>query len=433
MSRLFERNGTLKIISVFFAIVLWLYAVSELNPEISWTISNVPVTILNEDKLVKRDLILAYEPVDRTSIRVKGLTNDIRRINESAIKATLNLDNAKGPGTLQIPLNIEGLPRDVNLEKVPEITVIVNNLVSKEIPLDISIKGSLPSGYYLHPPAIEPTTLVLTGAESLLKNAVQGVVELDIRNSRGFIKKSLPIILKDAGGRTIAESKYITMEQDYAMISAQINPVKAVPVDPVITGKPAEGYEVTGVEIQPVQVTVNADASIIDSLVSIPTGIVDVQEAKRDVHMSIELKPPEGIHLDPGESDQVSVIVRIKERTIDKNITLSTDVGLLNIPEGLTAAVSPIGPVTINVKGLYSYVNPLNTRSIHLSADLSGLTEPGVYQIPIKADLPQGVEVKGLPGSVTVTLTAAEEVDGVDEPVDGSIEDSEPDSPNESP
>jgi hypothetical protein len=46
-SRLLKNNLSLKIISVIVAIILWLYAVSELNPETTKPINDIPVEIIN--------------------------------------------------------------------------------------------------------------------------------------------------------------------------------------------------------------------------------------------------------------------------------------------------------------------------------------------------------------------------------------------------
>ena len=50
-SNFLKNNLSLKIISVIVAIILWLYAVSELNPETTKTITDVPVEVINMDAL----------------------------------------------------------------------------------------------------------------------------------------------------------------------------------------------------------------------------------------------------------------------------------------------------------------------------------------------------------------------------------------------
>ena len=67
-SNFLKNNLSLKIISVIVAIILWLYAVSELNPETTKTITDVPVEVINMDALNEKNLTLVDDPVSSISI-----------------------------------------------------------------------------------------------------------------------------------------------------------------------------------------------------------------------------------------------------------------------------------------------------------------------------------------------------------------------------
>ena len=92
----------MKIISVIVAIILWLYAVSELNPETTKTITDVPVEVINMDALNEKNLTLLDDPVSSISIRIRGLVNDIRKVNISNLKAVLDLSEIDWTGTRQV-------------------------------------------------------------------------------------------------------------------------------------------------------------------------------------------------------------------------------------------------------------------------------------------------------------------------------------------
>lgn len=108
-SRLLKNNLSLKIISVIVAIILWLYAVSELNPETTKSINDIPVEIINEEILNERNLTLAEDPASSITVRIRGLANDIRKVNISNLKAVLDLGDIDWTGTQQVALDIEGL------------------------------------------------------------------------------------------------------------------------------------------------------------------------------------------------------------------------------------------------------------------------------------------------------------------------------------
>lgn len=62
MSRIMDRNGVLKIVSVIIAFILWLYAVSELNPEVTRPLSDIEIEIENEEILINKGFTLVKDP-----------------------------------------------------------------------------------------------------------------------------------------------------------------------------------------------------------------------------------------------------------------------------------------------------------------------------------------------------------------------------------
>jgi YbbR domain-containing protein len=189
-SRFFQNNLTLKIISVIIAIILWLYAVSELNPEVTKNISDIPVTVMNEDALNGLQLTLAEKPADSITIRIRGLVNDIRKVNTANLKAVLDLKTVDWTGTRQVELNIEGLlPREVKLDKIPEISLTVDKVISKTVPVTVDRTGSGAKGYFVHPESVEPQTIGIYGAQSLVDSIVKGIVQVNLNNDESTIEK----------------------------------------------------------------------------------------------------------------------------------------------------------------------------------------------------------------------------------------------------
>ncbi len=402
MTRIFERNGTLKIISVVFAIILWIYAVSDLNPETTLSVNIRSIDIINEDNLSDREMILAGDPQKQINLRLRGLTNDIRRVNSANIKATLDLSIIDRVGSQDVELVIEGLPRDIRLDRVYTVPIIIDAIITKEVPVTIEFIGDQREGYYMHPPVFRPEHIMVSGAESLVKKVIQGVVKKDISEP---MEQSLPIFLVDAEGRTI-ESKFVRLEQSFALVSVGIYPKKDMPVEANLVGKPADGFEVTGIEIRPQSIAVNGEQSALEKLKKLPTTLVDIQGARSDINTTVTLQKIEGIYIDPSEPSEVSIIVRIQEMTVEKDITIET-INVLNLSEDLTATFEP-ETVILQVQGLYTLIQPLTGQSIPLSMDLAGL-EPGTHALPVFAQIPIGVEVTGLPETITVTIDITEE------------------------
>lgn len=415
-SRFFQNNLSLKIVSVIIAIILWLYAVSELNPETTISVTDVPVIIENEDVLNKKQLSLVDKPVSNITIRIRGLVNDIRKVNTTNLKAVLDLGGIDWTGTRQVELNIEGLlPREVKLDKIPEISLTVDNIISRTVPVTIKKTGSAAEGYYEHPAVWEPQSITIYGAQSLVDSVAQGVVEVELNDDENTIDQSLPVKLVDAAQRTIS-SPYLKMRQGYAKVMIAIHPIKNLPVKAQVIGVPANGFIVDGVEVEPANLTVNGYASIIDNLSTLVTEAVDIQNATEDVYAAVEVKQEEGVFLEPGQSSQVNVVVRISETTVDRHLTFNTNqIELRNVPDGFLTEIAD-SSISVDVRGPYTAVNPLSASSLVSFVDLSQLDTgegelvPGQYELPLSILAPEGVDIVRISSeTVTVNISLNEE------------------------
>jgi YbbR domain-containing protein len=396
-SRFLTSNLSLKIISVIAAIILWLYAVSELNPETTKTINDIPVEIINMDALNEKNLTLAEDPASSISIRIRGLVNDIRKVNTSNIKAILDLGEIDWTGTNTVPLNVEGLlPREVKLDKIPEIPVTINRITSKLVPVVVELTGKSEDGYYVHEPIVEPRQITIYGAESLVDSVVQGVVRINLDKDVSTIEQSLMIKLVDGEGNII-ESKYLNMKQSSALVTIPIYPLKTVDVRANIIGEPAEGFVIDKISVNPPQVSVNGFASIIERLSYLTTEAIDIQGAVGNIEKKVDIVLDNGIYLVPGQPSSVNIIVNISETTIETTLTLD-QVELQNVPEGYEAELDN-PPITVQLRGPYTKVNTLNPQNLSPAVDLSelitedGVLEPGQYELPLKINVPDQIEL----------------------------------------
>jgi len=396
-SSFLKNNLSLKIISVIVAIILWLYAVSELNPETTKTINDIPIEIINIDALNEKNLTLAEDPASSISIRIRGLANDIRKVNTSNIKAILDLSEINSTGTNMVPLDIEGLlPREVKLDKIPEISVVIDRITSKQIPVVVDLTGEGEEGYYVHEPEVEPRQITIYGAQSLVDSVVQGVVHINLDKDVSTIEQSLMIKLVDAEGNVI-ESKYLNMKQSSALVTIPIYPLKTVDVKANIIGEPAEGFAIEKITVVPSKVAVNGYSSIIERLSYLTTEAINIQGANSSIEKKVNFILEDGLNLVPGEPASVNVIINISETTINTTVTVE-QVELQNIPEGYEVETVNL-PITIQLKGPYTKINTITSQDLSPSVDLSiidtqaGVIEPGQYELPLNIKVPEQTEV----------------------------------------
>ena len=82
------------VLAILIAIGLWFYVTVEVNSTTSATIYNVPVTIVNEDVLTSRGLMIAPSSELAVDLKVYGNRNAISRIKSDKDSITVSVDVA---------------------------------------------------------------------------------------------------------------------------------------------------------------------------------------------------------------------------------------------------------------------------------------------------------------------------------------------------
>ena len=83
MRKRIESDLLLKILSVVFAFLLWMFVINTDNPVIKKTFSDVPVDMLNEQVLDELNQTYKIESGDTVSFTVKGKKDVVDRLTKS--------------------------------------------------------------------------------------------------------------------------------------------------------------------------------------------------------------------------------------------------------------------------------------------------------------------------------------------------------------
>lgn len=401
MSRFFERNLTLKLFSIAIAIILWSMSPYNQDPYRDKVFRDIDLTVMNEDKLAEKGLMLSSEIPENYNIEVRGKTSDLNKLNHNDINVYLDLSKIKEPGTIKIPVDIKGIPYNIQINHEYYIELTVDRIVSKTVPVILEIDKKNQDKLAKSFSEISPKFVEVRGAESLVDQVAYGKAFLSIDENKEIelIEQSIPIQLLDIEDNPV-EVKYIDQNPEFCI--ATIYPSRAVPVDPLITGKPIEGYVIVGIEINPGEVQISGPSEIINNLGTIRTELLDIEGASTDVKRELKLQDYEGVYLSPGEQSRVQVLVRI-EKIVERTIEYE-DIDVRNLDSELKAQIED-EKISVIIRGPSSYVTTVKSSDIKVYVDLEGATK-GDKLYPVKIDnIPKGVELIDIePTSVKVSI-----------------------------
>lgn len=183
---------------------------------------------------------------------------------------------------------------------------------------------------------------------------------------------------------------------------------KFIPLEASISGEPAHGYKVESVILDPSTVCVVGPGSIVNNIKTIPTDKVTVNNA--EVNFATETKYLAINKLisvqDKGPYTATVVISAQETKKIFNDVPVLPSLLAENLMiDGNIASVSVTLSGTIPV--LEDYYIPKSAVAV----DLSNITEPGEYELPLIVSLPSSIKVDNLSvDKVLVKIVEKEEL-----------------------
>ena len=390
--------------ALILAIIVWVSAVSSADPNEEREYSApIPITVLGLDP----DLVVTgqYDDEVKVSIRAPRSVQERLAANPDAIHAYINLSGLKaGEHTLEPQIAIDLSPTRVTLVSPSEITLKLENILSKEVPVEIRETGALPIGYTAGTPVLSQDSALVIGPESQVLKVEQVVASVDLSNIITSISRQVELKALDARGVIVSGINLNPTQVTVDIPITQLGGYRNVFVKIVTTGQIAQGFYLTGIMADPPNITIySTDPELAANMPAfIETTPLNLNGAFESFEKDVSLNLPEGIVV---VGDQ-QVTIKVNISAIQSSILLTgIQVEISNLGQGLKAALSP-DRVDIYVSGPLYLLDKLNAADIIVTLDLANKT-PGTYQlIPTVTLADSAINLDSiLPASIEVVIS----------------------------
>ncbi len=407
--RMLKSNWLLKIMSVFFAVILWSYVLAENDPLRTREIEDVPVRYSNSEELSAKDLAILggfSDILSSVTVKVEANQSEVKYLNNKNVFAYADLSTINGTGEHVINITAESTYGEVLTISPSQITVSIDDLVTRMVPVIVETTGSVADGYYAMQPAVSAEVINITGARADVEKVVKAVCTVNLTGLTSGYKQSIETKLLDTAGNTVNSSLF-TGSIPSVIVSIDVPAKKTVPVNTgdLLLGQEeiASGYEIAGITVDPQTVDILGEKSVLDSIDSISLTPISVSGASSDIVSLLSYDLPNGVTL--LTEGQPQVYISIKEIT-DVKLFEGVNINIENLPKGLKASLD-IDSIDVSVIAGINKLKLLFRQDVIAYVDLSGLSA-GEHVIPITFVLPEGFDEKNVSSStkqVTVTLT----------------------------
>lgn len=345
------------------------------------TMSNLPVEVEYNDEAyvieglpTKADLVLLGKKSELYLAEQYGdhkITLDLTGLDVGTHKVTLDYNNPirklnyiLDPGTVTIVIypkvsEVRTLSIDViNTDKLDETLVVSNVLLDRN---DVIIKS--------YKEKLNTVANV---------KAIVDVNSLNSTESGTYTIDNVKLVAYDDKGKEISGIEVVP-----GQVTATVtitSPSKTVPLKIVPVGEVRSGSAISSITSSVTNVIVYADESVLKDINYIEVEI-DVNGISSNKTYQKVINKPQGARSISDTS--VTINVTMEEETSKDFMNISVETEGLNEKFKASGATENDARVTVSVRGVGSLLEQLLDTDIKAYVDLSGITEPGTYNVPV--------------------------------------------------
>ncbi len=405
------------LLSVILAIALWFYVTAQDGNEEAKPIRNIPITVIGEDILAERNLMIT-STIPTATVTVKAKPSVLWKLTENSIRLTVNVSQITEASEYTLAYTAV-LPSGVSQSDVQfvsgqsgNVTFTVSRFVSREVEIRGKFTGTVAEGYLAGDEdefIFAPRTLTISGQANLVNQVDHVLVSVGGENHNKNISGSYPYQLIGVSGEPLTDLD-VECSDETIYVTYPIYSTATIMLDVnFVTGGGVSKEDIRytlSSEYITVAGTKEAVAAVAGQSITLAT--INLGDIEEDTELTYTI-PLANELINLSGITEVTVTIDLPADLITKTLQV-TEFGFLEVPEGWTAAaITQVLPV--EVRGRASLINTLTAESLRVVADLKDIPPVvGQYTVPVKIYLnsigsANDVGIMGTEFKITITLS----------------------------
>jgi len=391
-----SNNLQWKLLALVLAVLLWVGLILQ-DPSLTRerVFTDVPLTISGSETLRRNGFIVTQGLEEENAIvRLKVDVpqqeyNDVTYSNYNPRIDLSKIDEA-GEQTVKVTTTSTTTYGTVTDVSPAEIPIVVDEYITNyRIPVQVSIIGEYPEGYYGATPTTDVSTVSVSGPQSIVSEIAKIILEYDVSGlaaGAATLQTALPLHYMDKDNNELDATQLESTSGGVLLRSIVLEqtlyPVKTISLNQtaLITGTPATGYEVKSVTLSPSVIIAAGDETTLSTLNTLfLEKAADVSD--RDALFTTEIKVTQPDNIVYMSTKTVTLIVDIgpiqKTQTFE-DIPLS----VTGIPTGMTAAAQT-AMINVTLTGPMLSLDTMESSKISAFISAEGLTA-GTFDLPVE-------------------------------------------------
>ena len=302
---LFRRNALKKIIALISAFLMWLFVMMEQDPEIEdsytvpLTMSNVPYEFMAicETKTVKLD--------------TRAPRSNFVKYDANAFRVYANLEGLEEGEHDIIPRVV--MPQGFNMIDIQPAVVKVklDPLIERQMPIELQITGAVSPDAVVTDIVKSMETVTVVGPKSFVEQTYKVFGNVNLTGNSSSFETQIQMNAVDDKEKPVQRVRVVP---SVITVSVNINSglkKRIVPVIPELSV--TDGWELSGVTVEPAQIEIIGSESALNSIITIKTEPFMVQTGQRAFKGTLRLVIPDGVSV---KTDEVTVSAEVIRKTV---------------------------------------------------------------------------------------------------------------------
>ena len=373
----FTRNIGLKIVALIFAILLWAYVLVALNPVRTKSISGVTITMEGYTDLLSRNLILVNSDLGLANVEVSATITNHADLDASRVNARASLGTITSAGTYRLPLSVTVQSNLGTVARVDPrtVTLEVDNLIIKTVPVKLELTGTLPEGYEITGESMA-STITIEGAARYVDPAVRAVATVDLTDRTENVEESVNVTFYDKDDN---ELTVVTRSRNTPSVTVRLSlsAYKRVNVQQAVSLSDDTYYSLSS-EVTPSSMVIYGTSEALAAVDSIPTQSLVLRPEEAVVSRELSLILPDGITLKRGQSSTVTLSASVTEKQGER--TLEVPITYVHLRNDMVIADGAPTYVNVIAEGPLRQVEQLSPDFFTVQVDLANYG-PGAWEL----------------------------------------------------
>lgn len=357
------------IISAVVAVFVWATVVYINPPEMTTSISNLPIKIKGAEVLKERGLtVVDTKSTTGLDVVIKGKRNDLLNLS-GGLYVEVDVSSVKKKGEYTFSGNVSLPTSKISVEKVKfkNVPIKIEEITEKEI--QIKAEAANVANQKLIKAQPQTDSVIIRGAKSELEAVKYGLITVDASDIRVDTELDLGFNLMDKDNSPVTRNETIEASQTSINVVCEVYEAATLPIHLRLADKTGEKYAIDKKQTSytPSQITVGVRADKKDEIKGVIAVIPDING-----DIEAQFVEEEGMYIPDIVKDIDVKLAVAKRETKEIEVKIKPE----NIGVGLNAKVSP---VKVIVTGVEKYLTPDN---ISAYVDLSGYGK-GTYKVPV--------------------------------------------------